>query len=122
MTPLSQDLRERILQTVERGEESLRPIARRFLVYVSVITRLLQRHRSTGPLQPKPHGGGNPPKLSPEDLERLRELIRQQPEATLEELRQRLGVSCCLMTIGRGRDELGLPRKKKVPRARDQDS
>jgi transposase len=122
MTPLSQDLRQRILEVVERGEESQRQIADRFLVSVSVITRLLQRHRSTGSLQPKPHGGGNPPKLSPEDLERLRELIRQQPDATLEELRQRLGVSCCLMTICRALDKLGLPRKKKLPRAQDRDS
>jgi transposase len=122
MTPLSQDLRQRILETVERGEESLRQIARRFLVSISVVTRLLQRYRSTGSLQPKPHGGGNPPKLGPEDLERLRELIRQQPDATLAELRQRLGVSCCLMTIARALDKLGLPRKKKVPRAREQAS
>ena len=122
MTPYSQDLRKRVLDPVQRGEESLRQIARRFLVSVPFITRLMQRHRSTGSLQPKPHGGGNPSVLGPEDWERLRELIRQQPDATLEELRQRLGVSCCLMTIARALDKLGLPRKKKVPRAQEQDS
>ena len=99
MTPYSQDLRQRILDTVQRGEGSLRQIARRFLVSVSFVTRLLQLHRSTGSLEPRPHGGGNPPALGPEDLERLRELIGQQPDATLEECRQRLGVSCSLMTI-----------------------
>ena len=118
MTPYSQDLRKRVLDTVERGEESLRQIARRFLVSLAFVTRLVQRHRGTGSLQPKPHGGGNPPVLSPEDLERLRELVRQQPNATLEELRQRLGVSCCLMTIARTLDKLELPRKKKVPAPR----
>ncbi len=122
MTPYSQDLRKRILDTVERGEESFRQIARRFLVSISFVTDLVQRYRSTGSLQPKPHGGGNPPILGPEDLERLQELIREQPDATLEELRQRLGVSCCLMTIARALDKLGLPRKKKVPRAQEQDS
>ena len=59
--------------------------------------------------------------LGPEDLERLRELIRQQPDATLEECRQRLGVSCSTMTISRALRKLGLPRKKKVPRAQEQD-
>src|SRR3954466_14189966 len=122
MTPYSQDLRQRVLATVQRGEGSLRQIARRFLVSVSFITRLLRTHRSTGSLQPKPHGGGNPPVLGPEDWERLRELIRQQPDATLEECRQRLGLSCSLMTIGRALDKLGLPRKKKVPRAQQQGS
>ena len=121
MTPYSQDLRQRILDTVQRGEGSLRQIARRFLVSVSFVTRLLQLHRSTGSVEPRPHGGGNPAVLRPEDLERLRELIRQQPDATLEECRQRLGASCSLMTISRALSKLGLPRKKKVPRAEEQD-
>src|SRR3954453_14521095 len=121
MTPYSQDLRQRILETVEGGEGSLRQIARRFLVSLSFVTRLLQLHRSTGSLRPRPHGGGHPAKLSPQDLERLRELVRQQPDATLEELRQRLGVSCSTMTIARALRRLGLPRKKKVPRAQEQD-
>jgi transposase len=121
MTPYSHDLRQRILETVLRGEGSLRQIARRFLVSLSFVTRLLQLHRSTGSLPPRPHGGGNPAKLGPQDLERLRELVRQQPDATLEELRQRLGVSCSTMTIARALRKLRLPRKKKIPRAQEQD-
>ena len=121
MQAYSQDLRQRILDTAQRGEGSLRQIARRFLVSISFVTRLLHLHRSTGSLQPKPHGGGNPAVLGPEDLERLREFVRQQPDATLEELRQRLGVLCSLMTISRALRKLGLPRKKKIPRAYEQD-
>jgi len=121
MKAYSLDLRQRILDTVQRGEGSLRQIARRFLVSVSFVTRLLQLHRSTDSLEPRPHGGGNPPALGPEDLERLRELVRQQPDATLEELRQRLGASCSLMTLSRALRQLGLPRKKKVPRSQEQD-
>ena len=121
MTPYSQDLRQRILQTVQRREGSLRQIARRFLVSISFVVRLLQTYRRTGSIQPQAHRGGNPAKLDPEDLERLRELVRQQPDATLEELRQRLGVACSTMTICRALKKLGLPLKKKVPRAQDQD-
>src|SRR4051794_8961036 len=122
MTPYSQDLRQRILETIQRRDGSVRQIARRFLVSVSFVTRLLQLHRSTGSLQPRPHGSGNPAVLTPEDLQRLRELIRQQPDATLEECRQRLGLSCSTMTISRALSQLGLPRKKKVPRAQQQGS
>src|SRR5436190_1064921 len=122
MKAISQDLRERILDTVQGGDGTLGQIARRFLVSVSFITRLLQLHRSTGSLEPRPHGGGNPAVLGPEDLEQLRDLVQKQPDATLEECRQRLGVSCSLMTISRALSQLGLPRKKKVPRAQDQDS
>src|SRR4051812_47347642 len=121
MTPYSQDLRQRVFATVQRGEGSVRQIARRFLVSVSFVTRLLRTHRTTGALEPKPHGGGNPAALGPEDLERLREVIRQQPGATLAECRQRLGASCSLMAISRALSKLGLPRKKKVPRAQEQD-
>jgi transposase len=81
----------------------------------------LRLHRNTGSLAPRPHGGGNPAALGPEDLERLRELVRQQPDATLEELRQRLGAPCSAMTVSRALRKLGLPRKKKVPRAAEQD-
>ena len=68
MKAISQDLRERILDTVERGDGSLRQIAGRFLVSVSFIMRLLQLYRSTGSLEPRPHGGGNPAVLGPEEL------------------------------------------------------
>jgi transposase len=121
MRPYSQDLRQRILQTIERGEGSLRQIARRFLVSLSFVVRLLQTHRRTGSLQPKPHGGGHPAALGPEDLERLRELVRQQPDATLEELRQRLGVPCSTMAICRALVKLQLPLKKKVLQAQERD-
>src|SRR5436305_3927927 len=121
MKAYSQDLRQRILDTVQRGDGTLGQIARRFLVSVSFITRLLQLHRSTGSLEPRPHGGGNPAVLGPEDLEQLRELVQKQPDATLEELRQRLGVSCSLMTISRALRKLRLPRKKKIPRSQEQD-
>jgi transposase len=121
MRPYSDDLRVRIIDAIELGQESWRQIAKRFVVSLSCVVRLVQRYRGTGAVQPKPHGGGNPAVLGPEDLERLRELIRQQPDATLQECRQRLGVSCSLMTISRALGRLGLPRKKKVPRAQEQD-
>src|SRR6516165_8576036 len=121
MTPYSQDLRQRILETIQRREGSLRQIAQRFLVSLSFVVRLLQTYRRTGSIQPQPHRGGNPAALGPEDLERLRDLVREQPDATLEELRQWLGVACSTMAICRALQKLRLPRKKKVPRAQDQD-
>jgi transposase len=59
--------------------------------------------------------------LTPEDLQRLREFIRKQPDATLEECRAHLGASCSTMTVSRALSQLGRPRKKKVPRAQEQD-
>ncbi|AGA28435.1 helix-turn-helix domain-containing protein [Singulisphaera acidiphila] len=55
MRPYSQDLRDRILETVARGEGSLRQIAQRFLVNVSTIVRLLKQYRQTGSAEPRSH-------------------------------------------------------------------
>src|SRR3954447_1587511 len=121
MTPYSQDLRQRIVDTIQRRDGTIRQVADRFLVSLSFVTRLLHLYRNTGSVEPKPHGGGNPAVLTPEDLQRLRELIRERPDATLEECRTHLGASCSLMTISRALSRLGLPRKKKVPRAQEQD-
>jgi transposase len=122
MRPLSQDLRQRILDTVARGEGSLRQIARRFLVNVSTVVRLLKRHRETGSAVPRPHAGGRQLALGPDDRERLRESIRQQPDATLDELRQRLGVDCSVMAISRALKKLKITRKKKVLHATERDT
>ena len=121
MSAYSQDLRQRVIDTVERGEGSLRQIARRFLVSLSFVTRLLRHHRETGSVEPKPHRGGRPPALGPADLERLRQLNREQPDATLEELRQRLGVDCSLMAISRALRKLKITRKKKDLHAQERD-
>lgn len=118
----SRDLRKRVIATVERGEGSLRQIAQRFLVSLSFITRLLQHYRTTGSLEPKPHGGGRQPALGPAQLKRLRALIKKKPDATLEELRQALGVACSTMAIVRALRKLKITRKKKVLHAQERDS
>src|SRR4051812_23453843 len=101
MRPYSLDLRQRVVAALDDREGSQRQIARRFRVSLSFVSRLLRRRRRTGSLDPKPHGGGRPPALTPEQLEMLRQLVQHQPDATLEELRQRLGVSCSIAALCR---------------------
>ncbi|WP_074312115.1 hypothetical protein [Singulisphaera sp. GP187] len=88
MRPYSLDLRERVAAAVDHNEGSIRWIARVFRVSTSFIVRLLQRRRATGMLDPEPHRGGPPPALGPDDLKRLAGLVQEQPDATLEQLRQ----------------------------------
>src|SRR3954468_10580250 len=113
MRPYSNDLRERVAAAVDHAEGSLREIARRFRVSLSFVVRLLQRRRDADTLDPLPHGGGPTPVLGPGDRQRLAELIREQPDATLEQLRQRGDFRCSLTTIWRALRRLGLTRKKK---------
>jgi transposase len=122
MPVYSQDLRRRVIDTIERGDGSLRQIAQRFLVSLSFVVRLVRHYRTTGSLEPKPHGGGRQPALRPAQLKRLAALIRKKPDATLEELRQSLGVDCSTMAIVRALKKLKITRKKKVLHAQESDS
>jgi transposase len=110
------------MATIDAGEGSLRPIALRFLVSLSFVARLLRRRRQTGSLDPAPHGGGQPPAFTPGDLERLRQLVQDQPDATLEEWRQHLGIPWSLMAIGRALRRWKITRKKKVLHAQQRDT
>src|SRR3954469_4080871 len=106
MKPLSDDLRQRVLAAVDNHEASRRKLAARFKVNVSTITRLLQLRRQTGSSEPRPHGGGVAPTLDRGALERLRGLVEETPDATLETLKQELGVSGSIMIICRALQKL----------------
>ena len=114
MKPLSNDLRQRILDAIDRGEGSRRQLAARFAVDVSTITRLLQRRRQSGAIDPRPHAGGTKPTLDHEGLQRLRKLVEQTPDATLQQYKQGLGISGSIMIVWRGLQTLGITRKKKT--------
>jgi transposase len=121
MRPLSNDLRQRILDAVDHHEGTQRELAERFAVDPSTITRLLQLRRKTGSAAPRPHGGGKPPTLDAKRLERLRQLVAEDPDATLKEYRQRLGITGSIMIISRGLVRLGITRKKKSLHAVERD-
>jgi transposase len=121
MKPLSNDLRERILNAVDDREGSRRTIAARFGVNTSTITRLLQLRRQTGSCEPRPHGGGTAPTLDQDGLERLRGLVTEDPDATLKTLKQRLGLGGSIMIVWRALRTLDITVKKKSPHASERD-
>jgi transposase len=59
--------------------------------------------------------------LDSDQLQRLAELIRKQPDATLEQLREQGGFRCSLTTLWRALRRLGLTRKKKTLHADERD-
>jgi transposase len=121
MGPYSTDLRERVIAAVDQHEGSIRRIAHTFRVDPSTITRWLQRRRQAGTLEPRPHGGGPPPALDEDDHRRLDELIQEQPDATLSELKRRGGFSCSLKTLWRAVRRRSLTFKKKSLHADQRD-
>lgn len=114
--PYSQDLRNRVLAASDRGMKT-RQIADTFDVSRSWVRRVKQRRRETGETTPRPMGC---PVVWKVDRAHLAEIVRSHPDATLEEIRDQLGVSCAISTICTALKELGLTFKKRrsTPRSR----
>lgn len=112
MRPYSIDLRERVVAACDAREETREQIAKRFSVSVSWIRRILQRRRETHSIEPKPHGGGRAPAFDDDAAARLRAAVREDDDATLEELAQAADVACSPSTVHRTLDRLGITRKK----------
>ena len=108
----SMDLRERVVQACDEKRGSREHIAQLYGVSTAWIRRLLQRRRERGTIAPQPHGGGRPPKLTGRKLKRLKELVEQQPDATLTELRDRCGVDASIMAVHRALQGLESRLKK----------
>lgn len=107
--PYSQDLRDRVLAAYDRGMRT-KQIAELFAVSPAWARGIKQRRRETGETAPRPMGGATVVKI---DRARLAELVRQQPDATLRELRDRLGVACGEPAICMALKGLGLSFKKR---------
>jgi len=112
MKTYSLDLRERVTKAYDQKVGAQAEIARLFGVSVPWIKKLLRQLRETGSLAPKPHGGGQQPAFDGEELENLKELVGQNPDATLRELRELSGVKCGVMAVWRTLKKLGCRRKK----------
>ena len=118
MASYSIDLRQKVLHAYERRLGSQRAIANIFDVSLSFVEKLLRRHRTTGDIAPKPHGGGQRPRLDAAAQAQVRRLVNAQPDATLEELCMRAvkttGIRVSVPTMCRVARRLGLPRKKNL--------
>jgi transposase len=100
----------------------MRQLATRFAVSRRCVCDLITGHRATGHVAPTPHGGGDPAKRHPAGLEVVRERVRAEPDATLNELGMRVHaatqVTASRPTRSRLLRQLNWPRQKHVPRRR----
>jgi transposase len=111
MKTYSLDLRERVLKDVDAGL-STRAVAQKFSVSAAWVRRLKQRRAATGQIGPKPQRRGSIP-AAVTYAEQIREAVRQAPDATLDELRQRLNWPLSRSTLANALLALGLTRKKR---------
>lgn len=107
--PYPQELRDRVLAAYDRGMKT-KAIADLFLVSPAWARRIKQRRRQTGRTIALPMGGITVVKIN---MNRLRELLEQQPDATTVELHRRLNIDCSISAVDMALRRMGWSFKKR---------
>jgi transposase len=107
----SLDLRRRVLADCDAGLGT-KAAAQKYSVSPAWVRRLKQRRREDGSIDRRPPSPGRPVKLAPHEG-RVRDLVRDDPDATLNELRARLGVAVSVAALHAFLCRCGLSFEKK---------
>jgi transposase len=121
MTCYSIDFRKKIVEAYEQGKDSIRGLAKRFLVSPDTVQRLIKQYRQTGDISPKKCGIRKKSVLSEHEQAALN-IIEARPDWTLwqycEYLTEQLGVNVSTSMMGRFCQQQQLTLKKKPIAAR----
>lgn len=110
---LSLDLRERIVAAYDAQEGTREEVAKRFKVSLGMVKKLVAQRNRTGDLRARYRYCGRKAKLEPEQGARLKALVQKEPDLTLVEIKERLGLSCTIGAIHWVLARLGLTYKKR---------
>jgi transposase len=115
--PISVEVRERVVSAHKAGKGSYAELAELFQVGAASVSRWLRLARESGTLVPKPVPGKTP-KLDERGRQLLRQLVKEDSDATLSELSERLftrhKVKLSPSTIHKVLDKMDISRKKKT--------
>lgn len=114
MKAYSLDLRERVMNAYDQGHWTVGQLAERFKVGPWWIHKLKRQRRVEGNLMPRKGRVGQPRHLQAEDLERLQRFVDKHSDATLEEIQEKLKITCTLVTIHNTLRRLGYRYKKNA--------
>ncbi len=98
MSIATPEIRERAIDAYRSGKGTQAEVAHMFCVSLRTFERWWKVYREEGRVAPLPRGH-NPPALDEDAMQRLESLVEAQPDRTLEQLRNALGVSCSVVTI-----------------------
>lgn len=107
----SMDLRQRVIDDYDKGLQTS-VIVRKYRVSPAWARRLKQHRRERGHIKPLKTGPRGPHKINREQLQAC---VKQQPDATLEELRDAMGIDCSLPGLCIALKKLKLTFKKNDP-------
>jgi len=113
MNTLSLDLRERIVSAYDQGDATRLEVAQRFDVSESMVKKLLKQRVKTGDIGPRHCHSGRKRTIGSSHEKQLRALVKKQPDSTLEELRDALGLDVTPQAIHYALERMDLPLKKR---------
>jgi transposase len=112
----SDDLRRKLLEAHDRGEGSLRELAKRFGVSVPWAWKVSGQRKRTGQMERVEQRHGPRSRMTMAVQGKIRQLVKQQPDSTLVELQQRLWanqrIRISFQHLGRVLHRMGLRLKK----------
>jgi transposase len=111
MEALPRRMRERMMELYDQGVPT-KQIAERLGSCRSGTRRIRQHLRERGTLEPLPPTGGYASQLTDDTATRLRALVAADPGSTRQTLKDRLGVTVDVRTVGRWLAKLGIVLKK----------
>jgi len=124
MTPISIDLRRRVVEAYKNGEGGYHKLAGRFKLSWNSVRRWVALERTTQSLAPLPHKVGPDPKIPASQWADLKNLVMEKPDRTLPELslewNKRHNTNVHPSSMGRALIRAGM-RFKKTLRASERD-
>jgi transposase len=120
MKAYSQDLRERILQTIDEGKTQAEA-ARLFKVSDTTVKRYVRQRREEGHVRPRPIPGRPPTKRALLET-KLQAQLKSLPDATLQEhcdtWEASSDIKVSISTMSRAIDHLNVKRRKNARQKR----
>src|SRR5271169_4431581 len=114
MRAYSLDLRQRVLKAYDEDKWTVGQIAERFKVGEWWVYKLKRQRKRGDGIAPRKGKVGQPRRFAPEQINRLTHYVDKHPDATLEQIHEKLGASCTTVTIHNTLRRLGYRYKKNA--------
>ena len=107
----TEGIRQRAIEAYLASEGTQAQIAGMYRITLRTFMRWWRQYRRSGTFAPAPRGH-RPAAYQGRDLEALDRALSRRPDATLEQLREQLGVDCSIMAVHRATLRLDWRYKK----------
>jgi|SRR5208282_897406 len=114
MRAYSLDLRQRVMKAYDENKWTVGQIAERFKVGEWWVHKLKRQRRTGVGIGPRKGKVGQPRRLGSGQLNRLTQYVDQHPDATLEQIREKIGATCTMVTVHNTLRRLGYRYKKNA--------